>query len=106
MFNYSCNCFILLLTLWFKQKTNYLGELSRNGVYELFSAFRHNELDYRAFYPTIENERTSLVMDDIKSHPAGIAFTEKTAVSPGVNKSPNVILVIMIWAARETTIYP
>ena len=91
----------LLFNPLVQAENRYLGELSRNGVYELFSAFRHNELDYRAFYPTIENERASLVMDDIKSHPAGTASTEKTAVSPGVNKSPNVILVIMESMGRK-----
>ena len=30
----------------------YLEEISKNGIYELFSAFRHNELNYRQFYVT------------------------------------------------------
>lgn len=31
----------------------YNTELSKNGIYELFSAFRNNNLDYTKFYPTI-----------------------------------------------------
>ncbi len=30
----------------------YMGEIAKNGIYELFSAFRHNELDYNQFYVT------------------------------------------------------
>ena len=31
-------------------------ELAKNGLYSLFSAFRHNELDYNEFYKTLDNE--------------------------------------------------
>ncbi len=31
-------------------------ELAKNGLYSLFSAFRHNELDYDEFYKTLDNE--------------------------------------------------
>lgn len=30
----------------------YLNEIARNGIFELFSAFRNNELDYNRFYMT------------------------------------------------------
>ena len=49
---------------------NYNRELARNGLYSLFAAFRNNELDYCAFYPTEDNEkdfqrlRTILKNDD------------------------------------------
>ena len=36
--------------------STYSQELSKNGVYELFSAFRNNELDYLKFYPTLPNQ--------------------------------------------------
>lgn len=35
---------------------NYFRELSRNGVYSLFAAFRNNELAYLDFYPTLPND--------------------------------------------------
>ncbi|HET9627838.1 MAG TPA: hypothetical protein VFP84_41050, partial [Kofleriaceae bacterium] len=31
---------------------NYANELASNGLYDLFSAFRNNELDYNKFYLT------------------------------------------------------
>ena len=30
-------------------------ELASNGIWSLFSAYRHNQLDYRQFYPIIDN---------------------------------------------------
>ncbi len=32
-------------------------ELAKNGLYSLFSAFRHNELDYDEFYKTLDNKK-------------------------------------------------
>ncbi len=34
----------------------YNNELAKNGTYSLFSAFRHNELDYDLFYKTIDSK--------------------------------------------------
>lgn len=31
-------------------------ELASNGIWSLFSAWRHNQLDYRQFYPVIDND--------------------------------------------------
>jgi len=38
-------------------KNKYNQELSKNGFYSLFSAFRHNELDYYEFYKTLPDEK-------------------------------------------------
>ncbi len=32
-------------------------QLSRNGFYQFVSAFRNNRLDYRSFYPVLENDK-------------------------------------------------
>ncbi len=37
---------------------NYLSELSKNGLYNLFSAFRHNVIDYSSFYQTRNTEES------------------------------------------------
>lgn len=37
-------------------RNRYENEISKNGIYELFSAYRHNELDYSRFYTTREDE--------------------------------------------------
>lgn len=49
VFNY------LLINNTFHQKNEnqFVNELAGNGMYELFSAYRNNELSYEQFYPTI-----------------------------------------------------
>ncbi len=37
-------------------------ELSANGVWSLFSAYRHNALDYRAFYPVMDEDKAALLV--------------------------------------------
>lgn len=37
------------------KNNNYLSEISKNGLYNLFSAFRHNIIDYHEFYQTRDN---------------------------------------------------
>ncbi|SEJ68503.1 Phosphoglycerol transferase MdoB [Dyadobacter koreensis] len=36
---------------------NYVNELAGNGMYELFAAYRNNELDYNQFYATLSNQK-------------------------------------------------
>lgn len=36
---------------------NYNRELSKNGIWSLFAAFKHNELDFMQFFPTISDEQ-------------------------------------------------
>ena len=77
------------------------SEYAKNGVYELFSAFRHNRLDYRAFYRTMDKESAfSLMRSDIAD--AGSIFKPEEGdslirmIAPGKKElRPNVIVVIM-----------
>ncbi len=36
---------------------NYLKEISWNGIYQLFSAYRNNQIDYEKFYKTIDKSQ-------------------------------------------------
>ena len=53
---------LMLFNLFDKQglsniSTNiYNNELAKNGIYSLFSAFRHNEMDYGEFYKTLDKK--------------------------------------------------
>ena len=77
------------------------SEYAKNGLYELFSAFRHNRLDYRAFYATMDTESAfSLMRSDIAD--ASPIFTPEEGdslirmVAPAEKElRPNVIVVIM-----------
>lgn len=53
----------------------YLNQIGRNGIYELFSAFRNNELDYDNFYLTKPTEEIA-------------SFVKKAVGGDGVTTSP------------------
>src|SRR5688572_17950553 len=49
----------------------FANELAGNGIYELFAAYRHNELDYERFYSNIETtDAFSLIRDRVKTKEA------------------------------------
>jgi len=48
---------------------NQINELSYNGIYRLFSAYRHNQLDYRQFYPVMEATAALDILRDSLSQP-------------------------------------
>lgn len=62
------SAFILLTTLFVTNKQHrfsdnaYVNELAGNGLYELFAAYRNNELDYDQFYKRMDNDK---VIDQI-----------------------------------------
>ena len=82
-------------------QNRFWNEYAKNGVYEIFSAYLNNQLDYHSFYKTMDQgEAFSLMRGEIKG--AGEIF----AASPGNNfirmvnasphpRTPNVIIVIM-----------
>lgn len=42
--------------LHYFSENNFVNELAGNGMYELFAAYRNNELNYEQFYPHLSNE--------------------------------------------------
>ncbi len=76
-------------------------EAGHNGVYELFSAFRHNSLDYRAFYPQMDKEEAFRIVK------AELADPDADFLSPRPDDlrremraetaatQPNVVVVVM-----------
>jgi phosphoglycerol transferase MdoB-like AlkP superfamily enzyme len=59
-----CLGIIFLPTLYFFENqitdlkdNRYISELDKNGIYNLFSAFKNNVLDYNSFYKNIPNEK-------------------------------------------------
>lgn len=76
-------------------------ELSANGVWSLFSAYRNNELDYREFYSVIDADRAfRLVHDGLQEKQASFLTTKNdewrravTAARP--EWKPNVIQIVV-----------
>lgn len=55
--------FFIFENLFRKVSDNQMvNELSYNGLYQLFHAFRHNELDYYSFYKTLDDKKVWSLM--------------------------------------------
>ena len=44
---------------------NYLNEISKNGIYSLFAAYRNNSLDYKKFYTQLDSEKSLSRLHDL-----------------------------------------
>jgi phosphoglycerol transferase MdoB-like AlkP superfamily enzyme len=77
----------------------YVNELAGNGLYELFSAYRHNELDYEQFYKGTEAKKAfSSVRQLLKTPEAEFTSAdpfsiERTITHAGAEKKFNVVLI-------------
>ena len=80
----------------------YENELSKNGVYSFFAAYRSNELDYDIFYPKLpENEAMSIIKKELLQQNQQYDFSkdpfsiERTVVDSSTPIYPNVVLICM-----------
>jgi phosphoglycerol transferase MdoB-like AlkP superfamily enzyme len=77
----------------------YVNELSANGLYELFAAYRNNELDFDRFYNVIENEKAFQIVRDALKTPESEFIgndpysIERKITNPGPEKKLNVVMV-------------
>jgi phosphoglycerol transferase MdoB-like AlkP superfamily enzyme len=57
-------CFFAIKPSWFQFSHNtYVNELATNGGYQIFSAFRNSELDYRHFYKLGDDRQLSALIE-------------------------------------------
>lgn len=77
----------------------YNNQLAGNGLYELFSAFRNNELDYSSFYRTIPedqaaaNLRKMLQTPDAQMMSADPWNLTRQITGRGPEKRPNIVMI-------------
>jgi phosphoglycerol transferase MdoB-like AlkP superfamily enzyme len=77
----------------------YVNELSGNGIYEFFSAYRNNELDYDRFYKTLPDEaafakvRELLQTPESRNIATDVHDVSRAIENPGPEKHLNVVLV-------------
>jgi len=74
-------------------KNIYNNELAKNGIYSLFSAFRHNELDYDEFYKTIDIKK---VFKNLKRLEGFDDKSSKSFISKRKAQSKKNIILIMV----------
>ncbi|WP_345029955.1 LTA synthase family protein [Ravibacter arvi] len=81
-----------------KGQNRYQDELSKNGIYSIFSAFKNNELNYQHFYPLIDDRkaftvvRDALAGDNVRFLDDGLSIRRHIS-AVGKESRPNVILV-------------
>ena len=81
-------------------RNSYANELAGNGIYDLFAAFRNNELDYQKLYPTMDEDTALRHLRELlaeKNGPlAGSDHRDITRViaNPGPEKKLNIIVII------------
>jgi phosphoglycerol transferase MdoB-like AlkP superfamily enzyme len=77
----------------------YVNELAGNGLFELFSAYRNNELDYETFYEKTNTDsafadlRTLIMTPDADSLQASPLSIERRIHNSGPEKRLNVVLI-------------
>lgn len=72
----------------------YINEIAKNGTYELFSAYRHNELPFHQFYLT---ENVPMLTSNLRKQ-MGVAGTEngmltRQITGKGEEKDYNIVLI-------------
>ena len=85
-------------TITHASHNKYNQELSKNGFYSLFSAFRHNELDYYEFYKTLADDtvlanlKNLLKREDTSIQEDGIT---QVSTSKKAFKKHNIMLIMV-----------
>lgn len=80
-------------------ENTYVNELAGNGLYELFAAYRNNELDYAQFYQKIPDvEAFKIIREKIRTPESHFVDNnpfsiERKIVNPGIEKKMNVVLI-------------
>lgn len=92
--------FFVVKNTWRNISSNpYVNELSGNGLYELFAAYRNNELDFDRFYNRVEDQQAfEIVRKSLKTPEAEFVSSdpysiERNITNPGPEKQLNVIMV-------------
>lgn len=100
--------FLVLLVLIFNtvsinlhkfSDNTYVNELAGNGLYELFAAYRNNELNYDQFYAKIPDEEASdILRREIKTREATFnedakSIIERRIANEGAEEQLNVIMI-------------
>lgn len=77
----------------------YVNELAGNGMYELFAAYRNNELDYNQFYLKSDERQASSTIRSLVETPESrfvdrkLFSIEREIVNPGRELHKNIVLI-------------
>ena len=77
----------------------FVNELAGNGMYELFAAYRNNELDYNQFYLTLDQKQVASEIRSLVSTPESHFVSksplsiERDIINPGPELHKNIVLI-------------
>jgi phosphoglycerol transferase MdoB-like AlkP superfamily enzyme len=80
---------------------NYQKEVASNGPYQLFAAFRNNELDYAQLYATMDEHALGRILKSELAEPAARFHSDqpydirRAIANPGPPKRLNVVLIMV-----------
>jgi len=90
---------------WYQFSDNtYLNELATNGPYQFFSAFRHNQLDYRRFYKVGDDRQLSGVIKKqlgVEGRDENLYDIKRMIKPAGEEKRLNVVLITVESLSAE-----
>lgn len=100
----SCLFYIIFITNnqaeWSKNRYN--AEISKSGIYSFFAAFRNNQMEYREFYTSIDNDKAfGIVRSKLKeknSTFSSVDFSVHRTISDTTNEQPvkkNVVFILV-----------
>lgn len=73
---------------------HFVNEIARNGIYELFSAFRNNELNYDTFYKTMPIDTVDTrLREQLGATPSAASPLEHTVTADGPVNKHNLVLI-------------
>lgn len=78
---------------------SYINEISTNGIYQLFSAYRNNKVNFTQLYSSIDDDVAfKMVRDDISRQEPGSEFLDQKTISRSIKshgreKKYNVIFI-------------
>lgn len=81
------------------KENSYSNELAHNGIYQIFSAFRNNELDYKTFYQSIDDRKVfqnlrHLIQSSNSKFLSNNVFDIRRKITyPGEDKKYNVMMI-------------
>jgi len=84
---------------------NYLSELNKNGLYNLFSAFRHNSIDYNSFYKTRDQKQNFVelfsYLTQQNQKPINENLLEREIKTEGPKKDYNIFIITIESLSSE-----
>ena len=95
--------FVLFLSNSFAENSlnRYRNELSKAGIFSFFAAFKNNELDYYAFYRTMDDTQIFQIMHNELTEPDVEFFPQANTIRRNIQhtaypqQKPNVIVIMI-----------